>query len=316
MSQLLDQLRARMRTAHYAYRTEKTYLHWIRRFILFHGTRHPSEMGGIEVVQFLNHLANVEHLSAGTQNVALQAILYLYRFLGKDLGRLDFVRAKADRRLPTVLTREEVRRVLEAIQDPTYRLMAEIIYGGGLRLSECLRLRIQDVELDQQRLTIRDAQGNEERYTLLPAKVIPRLREQIAKVQRIHEQDVRAGAGEVFIAEALERKYPHAAREFAWQWVFPSPYLTTDPRTHKIRRHHMHPSGLQQAIYRAVRAAGINKPASVHTLRHSFATHLLEDGYDMRSVQKLLGHKDLKSTMVYLHGVQVSGKQIKSPLDD
>lgn len=316
MSRLLDQIREAMRTAHYSYRTEQTYVHRIRRFILFHHKRHPAEMGEHEIAQFLNYLANTEHVSASTQNVALQAILYLFRFLGKDLGKINFVRAKRDKRLPTVLTRDEVRRLLDAIQDDTYRLMAEIIYGGGLRLLECLRLRIKDVDLEHQRLTVRDTKGDEDRFTILPAKVIPRLKEQIAKVRRIHEQDLAAGAGEVLLPDALARKYPHAAREFGWQWLFPSPYLSTDPQSGKIRRHHMHPSGLQQAIYRAVRRAQIDKPTSVHTLRHSFATHLLESGCDIRTVQQLMGHKDLKTTMVYLHGVQISGQRIKSPLDE
>ena len=305
-----------MRTANYAYRTEQSYIHWIKRFIIFHGQRHPAEMGEREVTQFLNHLANAQHVSASTQNVALQAILYLFKFLNKDLGRLDFVRAKKDKRLSVALAREEVNRLLEAIHEDTYKLMAEIIYGGGLRLSECLRLRIKDVDLENQRLTIRDTQGNEDRDTILSAKVVPRLREQIAKARQIHEQDLAAGAGEVLLPDALARQYPHAARELGWQWVFPSAYLSTDPRSSKIRRHHMHPSGLQQAIYRAVKQAKLNKPASVHTLRHSFATHLLESGYDVRTVQQLMGHKDLKTTMVYLQGVQISGKKIKSPLDD
>jgi len=316
MSQLLNQIRERMRTANYAYRTEQSYIHWIKRFIIFHGKRHPAEMGEREVIEFLNHLANAQRFSASTQNVALQAILYLFKFLNKDLGRLDFVRAKKDKRLPAVLTREEVNRLLDAIHEDTYKLMAEIIYGGGLRLSECLRLRIKDVDPENQRLTIRDTKGNEDRYTILSAKVVPRLRKQIAKAQRIHQQDLEAGAGEVLLPDALARKYPHAAREFGWQWVFPSAYLSTDPRSSKIRRHHMHPSGLQQAIHRAVKQAKLNKPASVHTLRHSFATHLLESGHDVRTVQQLMGHKDLKTTMVYLHGVQISGKKIKSPLDD
>ena len=315
VSKLLDDLRASMRTTHYSYRTEQSYIHWITRYILFHNKKHPTEMGADEIAQFLSHLANQEHVAASTQNVALQAILYLYKFLKKDIEHIDFIRARKDKRIHPDLSREEVERLLATMPDDEFRLMAQLCYSGGLRLTECLRLRIKDVDLHNLRLQVHDTKGNADRYTILSAKLVAALRQQIERVKVVHAADKKAGIG-TLLPDALARKYPNAARELAWYFLFPSRDISRDPRTGKLGRWHLHESGLQKAIRAAVKKAQINKPASVHTLRHAFATHLLGRGVDVRKVQELMGHKDLKTTMEYLHGVEISGKNIKSPLDD
>lgn len=313
---LLEQLREALRLKHYSYRTEEAYVEWVRRFILFHNKRHPAEMGAQEIQAFLSYLATQRNVSPSTQNQALSALLFLYReVLHKELEPVSLPMARRPRRLPTVLTREEVLRVLDNMKG-VYKLMAQLLYGSGLRLMECLRLRIKDLDFDYKAIIVRDAKGNKDRIAPLPESIIPALKLQMEYVRLLHEQDLAAGFGEVYMPNALAEKYPNAAREFIWQYLFPAPKLSVDPRTGKIRRHHMDPSGLQRAIKEAARKAGIQKRVTPHTLRHSFATHLLQAGYDIRTVQELLGHKDVRTTMIYTHVLQRSGMAVRSPLDE
>ena len=313
---LLDRVREAIRTRHYSRRTEGTYCGWIRRFILFHGKRHPTDMGAREVSRFLSWLATDAKVSASTQNQALGALLFLYRdVLEIDLPWLDdLVRAKRPRRLPAVLNRVEVRTVLDHLQD-TPRLMALLLYGAGLRLMECARLRIKDVDFDANQIVVRGGKGAKDRVTLLPAAAKSVLAHHIERVRRQHLTDLRNGAGWVELPDALAKKYPSAGREWPWQWVFPATRSYTDQGTGQQRRHHLHESVLQRAIHDAVRAARLSKRASCHTLRHSFATHLLEDGYDIRTVQELLGHNDVRTTMVYTHVLNRGWRGVRSPAD-
>ncbi|MDH7487374.1 MAG: integron integrase [Anaerolineae bacterium] len=312
---LLDQTRDAIRLKHYSYRTEETYLNWIRRYILFHNKRHPAEMGAPEVEAFLTHLAVKEHVAASTQNQALSALLFLYReVLHKDLGPIDALRAKKPKRLPTVLTKEETLRLLNHLSG-THQLMAKLIYGSGLRLMECLRLRVKDLEFERRAIIVRDGKGEQDRVTVLPDSLIPLLQEHLQQVKALHQQDLAHGFGSVYLPDALARKYPNADKEWGWQYVFPANSLSRDPRSGVIRRHHVHESSLQKAIREAARLAGISKPVGPHTLRHCFATHLLENGYDIRTVQELLGHKDVKTTMIYTHVLQRGGLAVRSPLD-
>ncbi|MFN2541966.1 MAG: integron integrase [Chthoniobacterales bacterium] len=313
---LLDQLRSFMRTRRYSLRTEQAYLDWIRRFILFHGKRHPREMGENEIVEFLTHLAIKQKVSASTQNQAFSALLLLYQqFLGRKLQRLDgALRSNRPTRLPVVLTREEVRAVLGHVRPP-YRLMAELLYGSGLRLLECLRLRVKDVDFGYGRITIRDGKGEKDRVTMLPGRLRRPLQEHLAHARAVHERDLQLGFGLVYLPEALERKYPSANRAWMWQYVFAAVKRSLDPMSGRVQRHHVQEKLLQDAVKKAVLAAGITKPASCHTFRHSFATHLLEDGYDIRTVQELLGHKDVRTTMIYTHVLNKPGMGVRSPLD-
>jgi integron integrase len=313
---LLDEIRSFMRTRRYSLRTEQAYLDWIRRFILFHAKRHPTDMAEEEITAFLTDLATHGHVSVSTQNQALSALLFLYQqFLGRKLGRLDgALRASRPRRVPAVLTREEVCILLAHVAPP-YRLIADLIYGSGLRLLEALRLRVKDIDFGYGRIIVRDGKGLKDRVTMLPGRLRRALREHLMHVKTMHERDVALGFGEVYLPDALERKYPRAARSWAWQYVFPAAKRSEDPVTGRIRRHHVLEKSLQNAIKNAVHAAGIEKPASCHTLRHSFATHLLENGYDIRTVQELLGHKDVSTTMIYTHVLNRPGIGVKSPLD-
>jgi integron integrase len=318
---LLDQVRDVIRRKHYSIRTEQTYTDWIRRFILFHGKRHPSEMAETEVTSFLTSLARDGNVAASTQNQALSALLFLYKeVLKQQIGWLDSVeRAKKPARLPVVLTRDEVHKLFEHLHG-THRLMAGLLYGSGLRLMECVRLRVKDVDFGYLRITVRDGKGPKDRVTMLPTNLAERLEKHLHRVQVQHEEDLEAGFGSVYLPDALDRKFRGAAKEWCWQYVFPSSRLSIDPRAAKNeetmkRRHHVEEGALQNAVKRAVRAAGINKPASCHTLRHSFATHLLENGYDIRTVQELLGHKDVSTTMIYTHVLNKPGIGVKSPLD-
>ena len=313
---LLDQVRAAIRTRHYSIRTEQAYHDWIRRFILFHNKRHPRQMGAAEIEKFLSHLAVERNVAASTQNQALNAILFLYREVLKiELPWMDeIVRAKKPQRLPVVLTREEVRLLLAQL-DGTLWLTVSLIYGGGLRLMECLRLRVKDMDFHYQQLIVRDAKGQKDRVTTLPQSLVEPLRAHLARVKTLHEQDSGEGYGRVYLPYALARKYPNADLEWGWQYVFPSKNRSRDPRSNAIRRHHLTDITIQRAVKGAIRAAGIVKPASVHTLRHSFATHLLEDGYDIRTVQELLGHSDVSTTMIYTHVLQKGGRAARSPLD-
>ena len=313
---LLDVVRDRIRVKHYSFRTETSYLGWIRRFIRFHGSRHPREMGGPEVEQFLTYLATDRQVAASTQNQALSAILFLYReALELDLPWLDgMVRAKRPARIPVVLSRDEVRRVLAQLEG-THWLAASLLYGSGLRVSECLRLRVKDVDFDYRQITVRDGKGAKDRCTMLPDSAVEPLRFQLKRVRSLFEADRAASHPGVALPPALERKYPAAPFEWPWQFVFPARKFCRSPYTARIVRYHLLPDVLQRAVKQAVRAAGITKPASCHTFRHSFATHLLESGYDIRTVQELLGHSDVSTTMIYTHVIQRGGRGVRSPLD-
>jgi len=316
-SKLLDQLRAALRRKHYSRRTEDSYVAWVLRFIRFHQLRHPRDLGSPEIAAFLTHLAVAERVAASTQNQARCAVLFLYHeVLGKELEALpDIEPAQRPQRLPTVLTRDEVRAVLAQLRG-TYSLMAQLLYGSGVRLMECIRLRVKDLDFAQQQLVVRDGKGEKDRVTMLPGRLVTPLEDHLRIVRRTHEEDLARGWGAVYLPYALERKYPNAEREWVWQYVFPADRVSTDPRTGIARRHHLDESGLQKAVRSAVRATGISKPASCHTFRHSFATHLLEAGYDIRTVQELLGHRDLKTTMIYTHVLNRGGRSERSPLDE
>jgi len=301
---------------HYSRRTEEAYLGWIRRFIVFHGKRHPAEMGAEEITRFLSSLAMDRHVSASTQNQALSAILFLYRYvLNQEVPWLgDLVREKRPQRLPVVWTRDEVKKVLDQLSGTNW-LMAALLYGAGLRLLECLQLRIKDVDFGANQILVRGAKGNKDRVTLLPAVVRPVVARHLERVRAQHQRDVAIGAGYVELPEALALKYPNASREIAWQWVFPATRIYRDRIADERRRHHLDESVLQRAVKEAVRRAGVNKLASCHTFRHSFATHLLEDGYDIRTVQELLGHKDVSTTMIYCHVLNRGWGGVRSPAD-
>src|SRR5437660_1785604 len=313
---LLDQVRDVIRRKHYSLRTERTYSDWIRRFILFHNKRHPNEMAEAEVTEFLTHLARDGKVAASTQNQALSALLFLYKEVLKQeigwLGRVE--RAKRPAKLPIVLSATEVRRVCGHLKG-VERLMASLLYGSGLRLMECVRLRVKDVDFAYAQVTVRDGKGGKDRVTMLPVNLAEPLQRYLAKIKLQHDQDLADGFGGVHLPFALARKFPNAEREWAWQYVFPSSRLSVDPRTGKKQRHHISEAILQMALKKAVRASGISKPATCHTLRHSFATHLLETGYDLRTVEELLGHKDVSTTMIYTHVLNKPGIGVKSPLD-
>jgi integron integrase len=313
---LLDRLREVIRTRHYSIRTESAYHDWVRRFILFHDKRHPREMGAAEVTAFLTHLANERDVSASTQNQAKSALLFLYKqVLDIDLPWLDeIVQAKRGTRLPVVLTSREVRDLLGATQG-TMGLVMGLLYGTGMRLLECLRLRVKDVELTRREILIREGKGNKDRVTVLPENLVLPLQKHLVRVQTLHDADIAAGFGEVYLPDALAVKYPHAARQWGWQWVFPSPVRSVDPRSGVERRHHIYPASVQRAVREAARQVGIIKPCTPHVLRHSFATHLLQAGYDIRTVQELLGHSDVKTTMIYTHVLNRGGRGVVSPLD-
>ena len=313
---LLDRVRWHLRLKHYSIRTEESYIDWIRRFILFHGKRHPEEMGEAEIAQFLSHLANVRQVSASTQNQAFSALLFLYQqILARKLEFITGVeRVTRPARLPVVLTKEEVNAVLNQMSGEL-RLMAELLYGSGLRLMECVRLRVKDVDFGYNQIVVRDGKGLKDRVTVLPRKLREPLRVHLQWVRQLHQQDLRRGGGQVYLPFALGQKYPNAKRAWIWQYVFPAAKLSVDPRSQEVRRHHVQEKNLQNAVKIAVRAAGVNKPASCHTLRHSFATHLLENGSDIRTVQELLGHKDVSTTMIYTHVLNTPGIGVRSPID-
>ena len=314
-SKLLDQVRKSIRVKHYSIRTEQSYIYWIKRFILFNNKRHPDKMGRKEVNAYLSHLANYRKVSASTQNQALCALVYLYKYvIEKELGDLqDITRAKRPRKLPVVLSRQEVKLILNRL-DGNKELMAKLLYGTGLRLMECLRLRIKDIDFYYRQITVRNGKGGKDRITMLPEELILQIKQQIERARSYHQYDLEQGFGEVYLPFALIRKYPNAGKEFAWQYLFPSSKRSIDPYSEKERRHHLSEQVLQRAVKQAVREAGINKPASCHSFRHSFATHLLENGYDIRTVQELLGHSDIKTTMIYTHVLNKGGRGVISPL--
>ncbi len=313
---LLDEVHSAIRARHYSRRTEEAYAGWIRRFILFHHKQHPSLMGAAEVTAFLSWLAVTRKVSASTQTQALNALVFLYRnVLGQDLPWLgELVRAKKPRRLPLVLSREEVRSVLNGMEGVP-RLMATLLYGAGLRLLECCRLRVKDLDLGSRQIVVRSGKGQKDRVTLLPGSTRLNLRRHLDRTRGQHGRDLEEGGGWVEMPMALSRKYPSAGREWGWQWVFPATRQYIDRETGERRRHHLHESVLQRAFRSAVQRAGLAKPASCHTLRHSFATHLLEDGYDIRTVQELLGHSDVSTTMIYTHVLNRGWGAVRSPAD-
>lgn len=313
---LLDRVRERIRFKHYSLRTEDSYVQWIKRFILFHGKRHPAEMGAVEVEAFLTHLAVEGNVAASTQNQARSALLFLYKeVLGSELPWLNNVeQAKKPRRLPVVLNEDEVREVLARLGN-VHWLVAALLYGAGLRLMEALRLRVQDVDFKRREILVRNGKGFKDRVTMLPDRVVSRLQGHLATVRGLHEKDLAEGFGEVHLPYALERKYPAAGKSWGWQYVFPSGNRSVDPRSGKTRRHHLDEQTIQRAVKQAVRSAGIVKAATPHTLRHSFATHLLQKGQDIRTVQELLGHEDVQTTMIYTHVLNRGGHGVTSPLD-
>jgi len=312
----MDQVRDTIRKKHYSIRTEQTYCEWIKRFIFFNGKRHPSEMGKNEIACFLSHLATDRKVAASTQNQALNAIVFLYKQVLKiNIGDFSqFERAKTPSRLPVVLTKKEVALLLPFVSDK-YRLMVELLYGCGLRLMECIRMRVKDIDFDSSQVIVRHGKGAKDRVTMLPESLKQKLRDHLIRVKKIHEHDLKTGFGEVYLPYALSRKYPNAATEWYWQYVFPSEKISKDPRSGRKRRHHIYETGLQRAVKNASRKAGLSKPASPHVFRHSFATHLLEDGYDIRTVQELLGHKDVSTTMIYTHVLNKGAMGVMSPLD-
>jgi integron integrase len=313
---LLDRVRHACRVRHYSLRTEDCYADWVRRFILFHGKRHPLEMGAAEINAFLTHLAVDGHVSASTQNQAFSALLFLYqKVLEVDPGQITgAIRAARPKRLQVVLTKREVHQVLQQLDDP-YRLQAQLLYGSGLRLLECLRLRVKDLDFARHEIVVRGGKGDKDRVTMLPVAVKPALSVHLEGVRRLHERDLAEGNGRVYLPAALDRKLPGAAAEWVWQYVFPSVKLSRDPRSGEVRRHHAHEAALSRAITDAVRKSGVPKRATSHSFRHSFATHLLEDEYDIRTVQELLGHADVSTTMIYTHVLNKGGHGVRSPLD-
>jgi len=315
---LLDQVRERVRYLHYSIRTEQAYLHWIRAFVRFHGVRHPAEMAAPEVEAFLTWLAAERRVAASTHRQALSAIVFLYeKVLGLDLPWLAGIgRPQAPRRLPVVLSHGEVAAVLSSFASPEHRLFAELLYGTGMRLMEGLRLRVKDIEFERRAIVVREGKGAKDRVVMLPASLVPPLREQLRAARRLWQSDRDAGAAGVQLPDALERKYPRAGSSWPWFWVFPQALRAADPRSGIERRHHAFDQSFQRAFKRALGAAGLDgKPATPHTLRHSFATHLLQAGYDIRTVQELLGHADVSTTMVYTHVLKLGGGAVRSPLD-
>jgi integron integrase len=313
---LLERVREAIRTRHYSPRTEEAYVHWIRRYIFFHRVRHPADMGKPELNAFLSHLAVKEHVSASTQTQALSALVFLYRHvLDRDIGLLEgVVRAKRPGRVPVVLTRGEVKQLLSHL-DNVVLLVCTLLYGSGLRLLECLHMRVKDIDFERLEIAVRDGKGQKDRVTMLPVSCKQPLLDHLVKTGQLHEDDLRQGLGRAPLPDAVARKYPSADRQWAWQYVFPASSHYTDRQTGVRHRHHLHETVVQKAVAEAVRVAGLNKPATPHTLRHSFATHLLEGGSDIRTVQELLGHNDLSTTMIYTHVLNRGGRGVQSPAD-
>ena len=315
-SKLLDQVRTEIRRRNYSYSTERSYVNWILRYIRFHGIRHPDTLSDRHVEAFLNDLANQQNVAASTQNQALSALVFLYKeILDRRHLELDNLqRANKPARLPVVLSVQEVTSVMQNLNGKPL-LITTLLYGSGLRISECLRLRVQDIDFEYQQIWVRSGKGNKDRITLLPEKCIQPLKQQIRRVEALHNTDLKKGMGEAKLPKALDRKYPNASKTLAWQYLFPSGQRRTDPRSGKVHRYHISGSWVNKKIRESANKAGVNKKVSAHTLRHSFATHLLQNGYDIRTVQELLGHKNLKTTMIYTHVSTLNYKTIRSPLD-
>jgi len=313
---LLEQVSDALRTKHYSYRTEQTYKDWIKRFIIFHNKRHPNDMGETEIRAFMAYLTAERKVAASTSNQALSAILFLYRTVLQREMKVppDLSNASRPKRLPTVLTHAETMKIISHMRGVP-RLMTKILYGSGLRITECLRLRVKDMDFDNHQIIVRGGKGDNDRVTVLPESLIPEIKHLLLDVKVIHQKDLNEGYGETVLSNALDNKYINASKEWAWQFIFPASQRSTDPLTGVIRRHHLDETVLQRAIREAAKLADINKQVSPHTFRHSFATHLLQNGYDIRTVQELLGHKDVKTTMIYTHVLQRGGLAVKSPLD-
>ena len=315
-TKLLDTISTELRARHYSLRTEKVYISWIKRFILFHNKQHPSNLGKSEIRSFINYLAIKKKVSASTQNQALQSILFLYKqILKTDVGWIEEIkRVERIKHIPVVFSREEAKNILSHMKGVT-RLIASLLYGSGLRLNECLRLRVKDIDFDYKQIIIRDGKGEKDRRTTLPLTLMPALQKQIRKIKQIHQDDLKKGLGKAPLPYALSQKYPNAGKEFGWQFLFPTENLSYDKKQKFKLRYHIHSSTIQKAIKEALRKSDINKPGSPHTFRHSFATHMLETGYDIRTVQELLGHKDVRTTMIYTHVLNKGGLGVRSPLD-
>ena len=314
---LLDQVRNAIRLKHYSYRTEETYVSWIRRYILFHNKKHPKDMDIPEIEAYLTYLAADQRVAASTQNQAMYSILFLYREvldIEIDIKEIDALRAEKPERLPIVLSRPEAQRIIALLQGD-HQLVIKLLYGSGLRLIEGLRLRVKDIDFDRREITVRDGKGYKDRRTIFPESLVQPIRDHLVRVKSLHQVYLSKGYGTVHMPYALDRKYPNASKEWIWQWVFPSNSLSTDPRTEIKRRHHISSSSVQKAVRNANKLAGITKHVTPHVFRHSFATHLLEDGYDIRTIQELLGHKDVKTTMIYTHVLNRGRLAVKSPLD-
>ncbi len=312
---LLDQVRNSLRQRNYSYSTEKTYISWIRRYILYHDKRHPGEMGEKEIGEYLTYLAIERKISPSTQNQALNSIIYLYKYILKiDLGEIKKLRPRGSKHLPTVLTPGEAHNILSLLSGEN-RLMGKLLYGSGLRVSECLNLRIKDLDFKMSQIVVRDSKGNKDRITMLPQSLRDPLKEHLVGVKSLYDDDLKNRVEGVYLPHALARKNPNAGKEWIWQWVFPSKSLSKDPRSGIIRRHHRHASNLRKFVKAATRKAGIHKQVTPHTFRHSFATHLLENNYDIRTVQELLGHKSVKTTMIYTHVLNKGASAVLSPLD-
>jgi integron integrase len=313
---LLDQVSEVMRLRHYSIRTESSYIGWIKRFCIFHNMKHPVKMGIPEIEAFLSHLATDKKIGRSTQNQAFNALLFLYKQVLKiPLDQpINALRARRRQRVPVVMTREETRRVLESMSGQM-KMMAQLMYGSGLRLMECVRLRVQDLDFSADQLTVRSGKGDKDRRTMLPVEIQPELSEHLKWVKIIHDRDLADGYGRVYLPPALDRKYPSAGKQWIWQYVFPATSRSRDPRSGEIRRHHIHPSAFQKSLKKAVQMAGLTKRVTSHTFRHSFATHLLANGYDIRTIQDLLGHADVSTTMIYTHVLNKGGRGVRSPLD-
>jgi integron integrase len=313
---LLDQLRELIRTKHLSIRTEKTYVQWVKRYILYNNKTHPAKLGSHHINQYLTYLAVKKNVAASTQNQALNAVIFMYKhLLRQDVNQIgDYVRAKSSQKIPVVLSKDEAQLVFNHLSG-IYILIAGLLYGSGLRIMECMRLRIKDVDFKYRCITVRDGKGQKDRVTILPDKIVPRLKLQIEKAKIIHQQDLNDDHGTIYLPFAIERKYKNAGKDWRWQYVFPAPQLSIDPRTGIKRRHHLSENRMQKEMHTAVLKSGLSKPASCHTLRHSFATELLASGYDIRTVQELLGHKNLNTTMIYTHIIKKGGRGVKSPLD-
>lgn len=313
---LVDQIKTAIRVRHYSKRTEEAYIRWVTEYIKFHNKKHPAEMGSKEISEFINYLAIRKNVSPSTQNLALCAIIFLYKhILKKEINEVDIVWAKKPKKLPVVFARKEVKAVMKQLTGVNW-IMANLLYGSGLRLMECIRLRVKDIEFEFDQIIVRDGKGRKDRVTVLPAILKEKLKEHLKRVGKLHNKDLEKGLGSVYLPYALDKKYPNAGKEIGWQYVFPSPQISIDKRTGKKGRHHIDENILQKVVKVAIRNAGIKKNGSCHTFRHSFATHLLESGYDIRTVQELLGHENLNTTMIYTHVIKKGGLGVKSPADN